>query len=86
MHRRIIYTCKKCGWKDSIIEAWADIKPKRCPTARCKTNFRKEPESLLIELPQSDLIELPKELDQDADEVLNSEGVRKNGSKKAKIS
>src|SRR5260221_193734 len=82
MHKRITYSCKKCGWKDSIIEAWSDLKPRKCPKPSCKTNFKKEPEQLLIQLPQPDEMapeEVSKELDKDAGEVFKSEGASKHG-------
>lgn len=56
---RIIYTCKNCGWKTSILSAWADLKPKRCMNRdkfnklTCNTSFLLNPELLLVELPKS---------------------------------
>lgn len=46
---RIIYTCKNCGWKTSIIAQWADLRPKSCITKNCKTSFVKNPDALLVE-------------------------------------
>lgn len=48
---RIKYKCKKCGWEASIREEWSDLKPKKCMGRRCNTNFRSEPDQLLIEKP-----------------------------------
>jgi hypothetical protein len=85
MHRRIHYSCKKCGWKGSIIEAWSDLKPKRCPNkTRCKTSFIKEPEQLLIELPEPEGQIQPETntaelVEKDAGEVFKSEGAPKHG-------
>lgn len=49
---RIIYTCKKCGWKTSILEAWADMKPKLCKGRKCRTSFRADPDMLDISHPK----------------------------------
>jgi hypothetical protein len=49
---KIKYTCSKCSWTTSIIEEWADVKPKRCMNKRCNTSFLKDPEALITELPQ----------------------------------
>ena len=82
MHKRIYYSCKKCGWEASIIEAWSDLKPRRCPKKNCKTNFKKEPDQLSTRLPQDQEIvqeEALEELNKDAGEVLKSEGAPKYG-------
>lgn len=54
--QRIVYTCKKCGWKSSILVAWGDIRPKKCAGRRCQRNkpnaFLKYTEDLLILKPQ----------------------------------
>lgn len=49
---KIKYTCKNCGWKTSILEEWADLKPKRCMNKKCNTSFEKSPDSLEIQLPE----------------------------------
>lgn len=49
---KIKYTCKNCGWNASIREEWPDLKPKRCMNRRCNTNFEKNKEHLIIEVPQ----------------------------------
>lgn len=54
MTNRIKYTCKGCGWTNSITAAWTDTKPRKCPTKRCKTSFLKNPEKLLMELPKNE--------------------------------
>ena len=50
---RILYTCKKCGWKVSISAVWSDIKPKMCMNKKCDRNrtnaFLKYKEDLLVE-------------------------------------
>lgn len=48
---KVKYTCKNCGWSDTLPAQWADIKPKRCMNRKCNTSFRKEPEALLVENP-----------------------------------
>jgi hypothetical protein len=65
MLKRIKYSCLKCNWQDSIIEAWKDLKPKKCP--KCKTEFRKHPELLKIELPEDENLD---QLQLDAEKVL----------------
>ena len=65
MLKRIKYSCLKCNWQDSIIEAWRDLKPKKCP--KCKASFRKNPELLKVELPEEENLDI---LNQDAEEVL----------------
>lgn len=58
MQERIKYTCKNCNWKDSVIAAWADIKPKRCMNRKCNTSFLKNPEQLLVEYPEALQVEM----------------------------
>ena len=65
MLKRIKYSCLKCNWQDSIIEAWRDLKPKKCP--KCKVSFRKSPELLKVEMPEEENLDI---LNQDAEEVL----------------
>lgn len=50
--KRIKYTCKKCNWTASVVEAWADMKPIRCANKKCKTSFLKNPEQLYTEMPK----------------------------------
>lgn len=54
MANRIKYTCASCGWTGSIVAAWADMKPRKCPTKRCKTSFLKNPDKLLTEMPKDE--------------------------------
>jgi hypothetical protein len=49
---RIKYECKNCGWTESLPELWGDLKPKRCMNKKCNTSFQKNPESLLVVLPE----------------------------------
>ena len=49
---RIKYTCKNCGWETSIIVEWADLKPRRCMNKKCNTSFVKNPDQLLIQMPE----------------------------------
>lgn len=51
MLKRITYTCRKCNWKDTIIEQWGDLKPKRCGNKACLQGFLKDPSWLIITLP-----------------------------------
>lgn len=47
---KVIYTCKKCGWKAELSELWKDIRPKSCPNKKCGTNFRLAPDSLDVRI------------------------------------
>lgn len=47
------YTCANCGWTASLHKNWADLKPKRCGNKRCKTSFQKNPDLLVIEIPET---------------------------------
>lgn len=51
---KITYRCKKCGWEKSIPEQWADLKPSRCPTKKCRTIFLLEPQHLEIIKPKKE--------------------------------
>jgi hypothetical protein len=57
MSQRIVYTCKKCGWKGSIIADWFDFKPKKCPNRKCRLSFLKYPELLEIYNPTEKKVE-----------------------------
>lgn len=54
MLKRITYTCRKCQWKDTIIEQWGDLKPKRCGNKACQQGFLRDPSWLVITLPTPD--------------------------------
>lgn len=49
---RIYYKCKKCSWSASIPEAWGDLKPQVCGNKRCLHSFRKNPDDLLVTMPE----------------------------------
>ena len=54
MNQRIKFSCSNCGWTTSLVSAWTDLKPKKCPGLKCKTSFLKNPEKLLVELPKNE--------------------------------
>ena len=43
---RIEYLCKKCGWRKSILAAWADLRPKKCMNKKCNCSFILNPDYL----------------------------------------
>lgn len=50
---RIKYTCDKCGKVMEVPASWADMKPFKCMAGKkCKTDFRKNPELLKVEMPE----------------------------------
>lgn len=53
MRERIKYSCKNCGWETSIITEWADLRPKRCMNRKCNTSFLKNPDQLIVQMPES---------------------------------
>jgi len=52
VNKKVKYTCKNCNWQTSIRVEWADLRPKRCMNRKCNISFLKNPDSLLIELPE----------------------------------
>lgn len=53
MSNRIEYKCKKCGWEESIVADWADLKPKLCGNKRCNHSFLKNPTDLETKSPEA---------------------------------
>lgn len=56
---KIIYKCKKCNWKASIPAIWEDLKPSNCGNKKCKTSFKKDPETLVAEIEKAKIVEKP---------------------------
>lgn len=49
--KRLEYVCKACGWRKSILAAWADLKPKKCMNKKCGVSFIKNPDQLMSHYP-----------------------------------